>query len=181
MGDPHQSNSVEKQAAKAATPDSMMTVSTALLCCSFNKAKGSQSMIETIDHTTIGFTHKDTDLLSLFALGHNWGFWCCSELWLAFLNQVKKKNQVNPSILPCLHSSVCKVVLQIWHHPGYTYTTWKTKLQTTEDMTSCGSCHISSPLPKTASSTAQTRGLLKAHASCPEPELHRSLSEGRSS
>lgn len=42
----------EKQEAKAAAPDSTMTMSTALLSCSFNEANWSQRMIETIKHTT---------------------------------------------------------------------------------------------------------------------------------
>lgn len=154
-----------------------MTVSTVLLCCSFNKAEGSQSMIKTIDHTTIGYTYKNTDLLSLLFLDVTEDFGAIMSCDSPFYIRVK----VSPLILLCLHSSVCKVVLQIWHHPGYPYTTWKSKFQTTEDMTSCGSCHISSPFPKTDSSTAHPRGLPKAHVSCPEPDLDRSLSERKSS
>lgn len=41
--------------------------------------------------------------------------------------------------------------------------------------------HIMSPLPKTSSNTVHPRGLLKACASCPEPELDRTLSEGKPS
>ena len=70
---------------------------------------------------------------------------------------------VNPLIPPCLHSSVRKMVLQMWDCPGYTYTAWKSKLQTTEDRTSCGSLptfRTISPPPKTASSTDEAWKLL---------------------
>lgn len=75
---------------------------------------------------------------------------------------------VNPLIPPHLHSSVCKLVLQMWDCPGCAYTAWKSKLQTTEDRTSCGSLPTSysiSPPPETASSADEARRLLIPRAS----------------